>query len=377
VSLPLAGITVIDACWLLPGQFATMLLRDLGARVIKIERPGGDYSRRFDEAGWATVNRGKAGLTLDLKQPAGLEVLYRLAGRADVLVEGFRPGVMGRLGADYEALRPHAPHLVYCSITGFGQTGSHRLQPGHGLNYAGLTGLVSFADGGDKAVGQSADLSSSLYAAIAILAALRQRDRDGTSQYIDVAITDTTYALMTEHLAGAHAAGERHDDRPGFGVFRGCDGTRFTLAAVEDQFWDALCTLIDRPEWSRDERFSDDIGRRRHHAELRAGLIDAFGSAPGRDWLDRLAEAGIPAGPINAMADAARDPYAFERDIVEWVDQPGVGTIAQVQFPARLSATSRVIPEPAPDIGQHTGDLLTELGYAPAEQEAMRSTGAV
>jgi crotonobetainyl-CoA:carnitine CoA-transferase CaiB-like acyl-CoA transferase len=345
--------------------------------VVKIELPGGDYSRSFDPPGWASINRGKEGLTLNLRPAEGREVMMRLAARADVVVEGFRPGVMDRLGVGYEALRQVQPRLVYCSISGFGQDGDQRLRAGHGLNYAGVAGMVDFAGDSSMLIGLASDLSSSLYAAIAILAALRYRDGSGQGQHIDLSITDTTYALMTEHLAGGHGEQQQRQPSGTFGVFIGADGRPFTLAAVEDQFWIALCAVLERPDWATNPQYADDAGRHRYAAEIRAQLAGAFAERPTSEWLDRLEQAGVPAGPVNNLGQATRDPYAVSRELVAWVPQDDVGLVAQVQFPARFSEIERAPVSVAPTAGEHTESLLSELGYSADERAALRRAGVV
>lgn len=374
--LPLSGLTVIDASWLLPGQFSAMILRDLGARVVKIELPGGDYARAFDEPGWASVNRGKEGLTLNLRPREGHEVMRRLVARADVLVEGFRPGVMDRLGLSYEALRQVQPRLIYCSISGFGQDSPLRMHPGHGLNYAGLAGMVDYAGSSPNLIGLASDLSSSLYATIAILAALRHRDQFGSGQYIDLSITDTTYALMTEHLAGGHRP-EQLPPAGTFDIYVGADGRRFTLAAVEDHFWVALCAVVDRPDWAAGKRFADDVSRRRCATEIRSGLVEVFAHQSAAFWLQRLEQAGVPAGPVNDLSEASHDPYAVSRELVAFIDQDEVGPVAQVQFPARFSEIPRAPIARAPGPGEHTDALLAELGYDVEGGAELRRKGIV
>lgn len=270
----LDDLTVIDFCWLLPGQFVGMVLGDLGARVIKIELPGtGDYARGMGAEGFAAVNRGKEGLTLNLKIPAAREVMNRLARRSDVLLEGFRPGVMARLGASYETLSEIQPSLLYCSLSGFGQTGPHRDLPGHGLNYAAIAGLQHMAGDSESLSPTIGDLAGSMFAIIAVLAAIRERDRHGTGQYIDMAITDAVYGLLTESLAGGH---RRSGQRQGtFGVFTAADGRMITIGAVEDHFFASLARAIGRPEWLDDPRYATYHARGVNGHELRPDVESA------------------------------------------------------------------------------------------------------
>ncbi|MFT3866727.1 MAG: CaiB/BaiF CoA-transferase family protein [Solirubrobacterales bacterium] len=377
-SAPLAGVTVIDASWLLPGQFCGMVLSDLGARVIKIELPGGDYGRGFDAHGWAAVNRRKEGLTLNLRKPGGSEVMRRLAGRADVLLEGFRPGVMDRLGAGYETLREARPELVYCSVSGYGQEGEDRLRPGHGLNYAGVAGMLSIAGDSVRLAAILADLAGSTYAAISVLAALRHRDRHGVGQHLDVSITDATFSLLTDQLAGGHPdSAERPPSAGGFGVFTGGDGRRFTVGAVEDAFWAALCEVVDRPGWLKDPRYADDGSRRVHAAAIRAELLEIFAGDSAAAWLERLRAAGVPCGRFNELSEARVDPLAAERELFGSTAVAGVGSVAQVRFPTLFSGSALPPAGPAPAPGEHTEALLEELGYTAAERDRLRAAGTV
>jgi len=374
--LPLSHCTVVDLSWLLPGQFATRILRDLGARVIKIELPGGDYARDLRPRGYASVNRGKQGLTLDLKKDGAREVLYRLVRKADVFVEGFRPGVVARLGASYEQLSSVRPDLIYCSISGFGQEGTRRLRVGHGLNFSSLAGMQSLAGRSTALTPIIADLAGSLYAAIAILSAMAAVPRKG--QYIDLSITDSVFGLMTEILAGDHGSADEDGNAVGaFGVYEAADGALLSVGAVEDQFWRALCDAIGRPEWGGRPGWDSFEGRRENGAEIQAALQSIFALRPREELLDLLDGVGVPSEPVNTLAEAVADPIASERDVISWIDEPDLGAIAQVRFPARFVTGSEAEAAPAPRVGEHTESILSELEFSQEEIQLLQSHSAV
>jgi crotonobetainyl-CoA:carnitine CoA-transferase CaiB-like acyl-CoA transferase len=364
-----------------------MILADLGARVVKVERPGtGDYSRSSYPGSFESVNRNKEGLTLDLKQPAAREVLRRLVAKADVVLEGFRPGVVARLGADYETLRAVKPDLVYCSISGYGQDGPYRDLSGHDPNYLAVAGVLSLA--GDPAgppegvVGASmADLSGSWFATIAILAALRARDRHGIGQYIDVALADSSYALMqsrmVEYLVNGRPDKQTLMARPGIGLFETSDGRYLTIGAAEDHFWRSLCGVMGLDDWVDDKRFQTPVQRRQHGSLIRTRLRETFLREPRDEWLERLRAAGVPCSPVNDLGEAAEDAHAKARRIVEWIEHPTLGRIPQVRFPALLSGTPATTRTRPPLLGEHTEAILQELGYDQQGVKQLREAGAV
>jgi crotonobetainyl-CoA:carnitine CoA-transferase CaiB-like acyl-CoA transferase len=383
----LDDILVIDLSPMMPGHFCSMILADLGARVVKVERPGsGDYSRSTLPGSFESVNRNKQGLTLDLKRPEAREVLRRLVAKADVLLEGFRPGVVARLGADYESLRAVKPDLVYCSISGYGQDGPYRDLSGHDPNYLAVAGVLSLA--GDPegppegVVGASmADLSGSWFATIAILAALRARDRHGMGQYIDVALADSSYALMqsrmVEYLVNGRLDKRTLMARPGIGLFEASDGRHLTIGAAEDHFWRGLCAVMGLDDWLGDERFQTPVSRRQHGSLIRARLREAFLRKPRDEWLERLRAAGVPCAPVNDLGEAAEDPHAKARRIIEWIEHPTLGRIPQVRFPALLSRTPATMRTRPPLLGEHTDVILQELGYDQEGVKRLREAGAV
>jgi crotonobetainyl-CoA:carnitine CoA-transferase CaiB-like acyl-CoA transferase len=383
----LGDVTVVDLSPTMPGHFASMILADLGARVIKVERPVvGDYSRSAVVGQFESVNRNKEDLTLDLKHPAAQDVLHRLVATADVVIEGFRPGVVSRLGADYETLSKIRPNLIYCAISGYGQDGPYRDLPGHDPNYLAVAGVLSLA--GDPTgspegvVGASmADLSGSWFATISILAAIRARDTLGVGQYIDVALADASYALMqsrmVEYLVNGQLSKERLMARPGIGLFETGDGRFITVAAAENHFWFRLCDVLGLHDWGVDERFSTPVGRRQHGREIRDRLGTAFLAGSCREWVESLRSGGVPCAAVNDLGEAAADPQAVARNIIEWLEHPVLGSLPNIRFPAILSITPATMRMPAPLLGQHTDAILSELGYDAAAVKTLHDTGAV
>jgi crotonobetainyl-CoA:carnitine CoA-transferase CaiB-like acyl-CoA transferase len=383
----LDGVTVIDACAMMPGQFTAMILGDLGARVIKIERPGtGDFARSGVPGSFEAVNRNKESVTLDLKRPEAREVLHRLVARAHVFLEGFRPGVAERLGASYETLRAVRPDLVYLSLSGYGQTGPYRDRTGHDPNYlaaAGVLWLAGDPDGPPEGVvgASMADLAGTFWSAISVLAALQARSRHGIGQYIDMSLADAAYSLMTSRMVEYLLAGRPPKAdvmaRPGIGVFACADGRYLSVAAVEDHFWDAFCGVIGRDDWLADPRLRRNRDRRAHAREIRAALPAIFAARPRGEWLDELVAAGVPAAPVNDLGEAADDPYAAARDLLSWIDHPVLGKLPQVRFAGRLEGTPATIRTRPPLLGEHTESVLAELGYADSERAALRGAGVV
>ena len=333
-----------------------------------------------------SVNRNKEGLTLQLKHPAAQEVLRRLVAGADVLVEGFRPGVAERLGAGYDALRQVNPQLVYCSISGYGQEGPYRDQTGHDPNYLAVAGVLSLAgdpDGPPEGVlgASMADLSGAWFAAISILTALRARDRHGIGQYIDLALADASYALVQNRLAEYAVNGRLSKAklmaRPGIGLFETADGRYVTVAAAEDHFWESLCRTAGLDDWLGDSRLATPVGRREHGALIRTRLRTLFLTRTSDEWLAMLDAAGVPCSRVNDLGEAAEDPNAVARGVVQWQDHPILGPVPQVRFPALLSATPARIRTRPPLLGEHTEAILGELGYDDQTIKGWQEAGTV
>lgn len=368
---------MLDVSQVMAGPYCAMVLCDMGARVIKIEPPSGDSTRRMsgasgsDSPAFNAVNRGKHGVVLDLQTAAGRDAFHHLARRADVLIENYRPGVMARLGLDYEALSAGNPRLIYASISGYGQTGPAASQGGFDLVAQGVSGIMSVtgeAGGAPMKAGVPlTDLGAGLFALSAILAALHWRTSSGRGQYIDTSLLEAGLALSvweaTEHFSGGtpRALGSAHRMSAPYQAFRCSDGY-ITIGAANDRTFGRLASLLGHPEWVNDARFALDGRRVEHRAEL-AALIEAETRVrPCAEWLQRLEEAGIPCGPINTYAQAFADPQVTAREMALDVDHPTLGRLRTLGTPIKLSATPLNPHRRAPLLGEHTEEVLREFG---------------
>ncbi|MEA2646804.1 MAG: hypothetical protein QOE92_1887 [Chloroflexota bacterium] len=377
---------VVDLCRLLPGDFATWVLADLGAEVIKVEDTGGgDYMRWMpplvghSSAMYRALNRGKRAVRLDLKQEQGREVLRRMVDGADALVEGFRPGVMDRLGVGYEALRARNPHLVYCAITGYGQDGPYAQRAGHDLGYnslAGLQGITGTADGTLAIPGfQVADLGAGgMGGALAVVAALLQRERDPERQgsFLDVSMFDGVSAFVSPHVARHLADGEpaeagRMHLNGRYACYRlypAADGRWMALAALEPKFWTAFCRLVDRPDLV-ERQFEDTAAMIDEVAAVIAARTRA-------EWAELLRDADVMLEPVNSLAEAVADPHVQARGL--WLETDG--GVPQPAPVVRLESGYHADLEVA-EQGADTDAVLAELGYSASEIEALRAAGII
>lgn len=322
---PLAGVRVLDLSQTLPGPFCTQVLADLGADVLKVEPPTGDMTRHSPTGIFHTANRNKRSLVIDLKQPEGLATCLRLAEGCDVFVEGFRPGVVDRLGVGYEAVARLRPGVVYCSISGYGQQGPLAKAPGHDLNYLAASGALAFS-GSWRRLGPQrpglpvADLSASLYAAVSIVAALRRRDLTGQGAHLDIALADCATAWAT--VRGGLNQGLRDEERmhlfPTNDLFRCADGRRLALGVVEEHFWRGLCKAAgaDEPRLN-DPRFATEPGRREHGDELSALLGELFLRDTAESWVRRLGAHDVPVQRVLPLGEAMATPQAVSRGLVQ------------------------------------------------------------
>jgi crotonobetainyl-CoA:carnitine CoA-transferase CaiB-like acyl-CoA transferase len=378
----LSHCTVVDLTTQLPGPYGSMLLADFGADVIKVEPPAGDPLRAFPGM-FASVNRGKRSLAVNLKTETGRTLLARLFERADVVLEGFRPGVAERLGADYAAARRVNPDIVYCAISGFGQQGPYRDRAGHDINYLALGGLLGQAErcGRRPSVPPLliSDLASGLYAAVAILAALMHRDRTGEGGYIDLSMTETVLAWMAPEMARAAGEAQPPDrpllgELPHYGVFETADGGFISLGIVyESHFWQRLCDTLGLEAW----RDLTTMERMAHKEEIREKLEAIFLTASRAEWDRRLQAADVPCGPVYDLKEAAADPQFLFRQAFFDLSAPDGVARRQVGPPYRFSHMASHRPGPPPGLGEHTAAVLRQFGCTPAEVEDMIREGVV
>jgi crotonobetainyl-CoA:carnitine CoA-transferase CaiB-like acyl-CoA transferase len=403
----LQGIRVLDLTRVLAGPWATQLLADFGAEVIKVERPGqGDDTRHWgppflkdregrdtaDAAYYLACNRGKKSITLDIAKPRGREIARALAMKSDVLVENFKVGDLARHGLDYASLAPAHPRLIYCSITGFGQAGPYRDRPGYDFMVQGLGGLMSVTGerddlpgGGPQKVGVAvSDLFTGMYSANAILAALLHRDRTGQGQHIDMALLDVQVAMLANLSSAYFASGEAprrmgnaHQNIVPYHVFRAAD--EFLIVAVgNDSQFAKFCEVLGVPEWPRDARFATNPERVRHRDLLVGMIAGRMAARPAREWLALLEPSGVPCGPINDLAQVFSDPQVRHRRMEVRAPHPAAGEVRMVANPVKFSATPIAHDTPPPLLGEHTGDVLsTVLGMESGEVARLREEGIV
>ncbi len=376
---PLSGLTVIDLTRVLAGPYCTLVLSDLGARVIKIERPdGGDDARAIGpfvdgrSAYFSSLNRGKESLALDLKSEDDVALLHRLLARADVLVENYRPGAMERLGLGWDALHARHPHLVVASTSGFGQTGPYRERAAYDVVVQGMGGIMSLTGhpgSPPTRVGTSVgDITAGLFTAIGVNAALYHRERTGEGQRIDVAMLDCQVAILENAIARTAATGEppgpigsRHPSITPFAAFRAADG-HLVIAAGNDALFARLADVLGRRELPDDPRFASNDLRTRHADALAAELERTLGARSVADWLERLEAAGIPCGPINDVARVLEDPQVQARNmVVEATDADGA-TLRMAGNPIKWSGFDDPMTRGAiPELDQHRARILAEL----------------
>ncbi len=374
---PLQSLRVLDFTWFLAGPYATMILADLGADVVKIEAPGrGDPSRAAGpfigelSAYFLSVNRGKRSLALDLKSREGRATAAQLAAHADVLVENFVPGTMGRWGLDYETLAPGNPRLVYASCTGFGQAGPRANLPAFDLIVQALAGTLSFTgqpEGAPVRVGFSiGDIGGALFLTIGILAALEARHRTGLGQYIDLSLMDSQIALLENAFSRYFATGDvpaplgsRHPLIVPFQAFPTSDGHLVVTAGTDEQ-WARLCLALGRADLMQDPRFVDNLARRENLPALERLLGEIFRGRTTAVWLDLLTAHEIPCAPIQNVAQAARDPQTVARNMIVELDDRKAGKVRVVNTPLRFSNTRAALAHSSPELGEHSQEVLAE-----------------
>jgi crotonobetainyl-CoA:carnitine CoA-transferase CaiB-like acyl-CoA transferase len=392
---PLAGLRVLDLSRILSGPFATMIFADLGADVVKLENPrSGDDTREWappyqgdQSAYFLSVNRNKRGIAVDLKSDAGREIAQRLADGADVLIENFRPGAAARLGLGYPELSARNPRLIYASISGFGQTGPDAQLPGYDAIAQALGGVVSVtgeAGGEPVRVGTPvADLGAAMWAAIGVLAALHARAASGHGDWVDISLLDGQIAWLTYVAGGYFATGEvprrygsAHPTIVPYQALHTRDG--YIMVAVgNDSLWQRFAPLIGLPELAGDPRFATNPDRVVHRDELIPLIESALMARGSAEWAQEMSRAGIPAGAINTVDQALAQPQVIARDMVLTTEHPTAGTLRMPGSPVRLSEHRATVRRPPPQLGEHTDEVLGELGYSDADIAALRDRGVV
>jgi crotonobetainyl-CoA:carnitine CoA-transferase CaiB-like acyl-CoA transferase len=386
----LEGIRIVDQTQVMAGPFASMLLADMGADVIKVEPPEGEHARHVGleaapgvAASFLAVNRGKKGITLDLKRPEGVAVLKRLVATADVLVENYRPGVAKRLGVDYETLAAINPRLIYCSISGFGQTGPYATRGGYDLIAQGMAGIMSAtgSDGGPpvKVGVPIADLGAGLFALLGILSALRARRITGRGQQVDTSLFEAALALSAWEATEYWYTGEipkrlgtAHRLNAPYQAFRASDGY-FTVGAANEKLWPIFARLLGLDALTRDPRFTGVGNRVKNRAALEKEIEAVTSRQTRAHWLANCEQAGIPAGPIYTIPEAQADPHAQARGMVQELEHPQAGRVKALGNPVKLSRSPAALRAAAPLLGADTDAVLAGIGYSSAEITALRA----
>ena len=389
---PLAGIKILDCTRLLPYQYCTMLLGDLGAEVLKVEEPRegdygrwGDGARTYESDAFVMANRNKKSMKLNLKHDKGKEILKKLAVEYDVLIESFRPGVMDRLGVGYEDMKQVNPAIIYCSTTGFGQTGPYRRMVGHDINYLGYSGILAWTGEhtgrpvvpgipiGDMAGG-------GLVTAMAVLSALVGRERTGKGQYIDVGQADVLLSLNIRNTAEVLARRKGRTARPVdvrglslcYNTYKTSDDKFVALGAVEPKFWSNFCKTVGKEEWVENHLLRYEDG-----SEMTEALKTLFASKSRDEWEKIFKDVESCITPVLTPDEALENEHYKERGMIFTMDDPDRGEILQIGFPAKFSDELNFKRSPAPFFGQHTDEVLAGIGFTKQEIEELRNEGVI
>jgi len=393
--MALEGLRILDLTRVLAGPYATMILADLGADVLKVEIPGvGDDSRNFgpyqhgESAYFMSLNRNKRSMTLNLKSPRGKQIIRELAAQVDVVIENFRPGTLEKLGLGYETLREINPRLIYAAISGFGRTGPYSQRPAYDGVVQAMGGVMSITgpeDGTPTRVGTSiGDIIAGIFMATGVLSALAARERTGQGQLVDVAMLDCQVAILENAIARYGVTGEiprpigsRHPSVVPLEPFETQDG-ELMVAVGNDTVWLRLCEALERPDLGADPRFTANPSRLAHYAELRPLLAEIFVTRTNADWQARLDAVGVPASPINNVPQVMEHPQVLAREMLVKVLHPVAGELTMAGIPIKLSETPGAMRAPAPTLGQHTEEVLRDLlGYTPEQIAELRDEGAI
>jgi len=378
----LEGIRILDLSRLLPGPYCTLLLADMGAEVIKVEEPGrGDYLRSLApfenevSAAFELLNRGKKSIALNLETRQGQMILHKLAATADVLLESFRPGTTKKLGCDFESIREVNHRIVYCSLTGFGQTGPYKDLPGHDINFLALSGFLSLNGKTEPVVPalQVGDLAGGMLAALTITTALIARQNRSEAQFIDASMLDALLSWLTIPLAlhRSENASMLAGDRPYYRVYRTRDSGYLTVAAIEPQFWEELCRLISRPDLLPDQHSPEP-----RRTEVIEAIQSVLAQKTSREWFTIMRQHKLPCAPMLTLDGVLNDPHARERHMLIEKDRLTRG-LTYVGSPCKITGLDAVDLFPSPKLGQHTTELLKKVGYAEREIADILQKGIV
>jgi len=392
---PLAGMKVVELAHIMAGPVCGLMLADMGADVIKVEKPDGDDSRRFvppaingESAAYMMMNRNKRGIALNLKEPEAVTALRRLLEEADVVIENYRMGTMERLGLGYEELRALNPRLIYCEISGFGRTGPYAQRGGFDLIAQGMSGLMSITGEGPgrppvKPGAPISDITAGIIAAMGVSAAYARMLQTGQGQKVDTslfeaAITQTYWQSAIAFATGVAPGplGSAHPLNAPYQSFRTADGW-INVGAANQRNWLRFLEVIGAPELGEDPRFANNHDRMQHLAELEGILNEKLATQTTATWLDRMEQAGLPAGPVLDILEMQADPQALARDMIVELEHPSAGPVKTLGHPVKFSETPASIRSAAPVLGQHSREVLSEAGYDGETIDAMISAGAV
>ena len=394
---PLAGIRILDLTWVLAGPYAAMILCDLGAEVVKVERPPhGDVARTTgpfvnnESMYFQSVNRGKRSISIDLRSDAGRDIFLQLVDQADVVMENFTPGVMDRLGIGPDALLERNPRLVFASTSGFGQTGPWRDRPALDIIVQGMGGVMSITGYPDEPPARPGtsigDICGGLYTAIGILAALRERDHSGAGQSVDISMLDCQIAILENAVARYFTTGTepgplgtRHPSATPFQAFPTADGWMVVaLSWGIDSQWELFCAELGLPALVGDDRFDTSFKRTENHAELEPVLFEATRKQPTDHWVEALSQYGIPIGPLNTIGQAVSQEQILAREMITTVEHPIAGDVTMAASPLKLSRTPARVRGYGPQFGQDTAQVLEEwLGFDATQTAALVESGIV
>lgn len=397
MSGPLEDIRILDLSWVLAGPFCTMNLSDLGAEVIKLERPNvGDLARGNapfidgESSYFMSINRGKKSITIDLQTEKGKEIFLKLIGKVDVIVENFVPGTMKRLGLDYDTVKEYNPRIIYASLSGFGQSGPHAQNRALDVIIQAAGGLMSITgetDGPPVKPGASiGDLTAGLFTGIGILSALHERERSGKGQYIDISMLDCQLSILENAFARYFATGEipkrlgtRHAVFTPFQAFETKDGyIVIAMVGGARNQWPLFCAIIGHLELMDDERYQTGASRTEYYDELAPILNEVLKTKTTNEWIKELSEVGIPCGPINNIADVAADPQVAYRNMIIDVPHAKLGKVKMINTPVKLSRTPGGVEASAPELGQNTGEILQNLlGLTNDEINGLSESGII